>query len=73
MKKIMLDTQIYDLIVSDRLINPINKMVKEKYIEVLCTHIQNDELHDIPDQKKRFLVTQIIRKQVPTSGGVFGV
>ena len=69
----MLDTQIYDLIVSNSLIKPINKIITEKKIEVLCTHIQNDELQDIPNEKKRALVSQIIRKQVPTSGGVYGV
>lgn len=69
----MFDTQNYDLIVSNSLIKPINEMITEKKIEVLCTHIQNDELQDIPDEKKRALVSQIIRKQVPTVGGVYGV
>ena len=73
MKKLMLDTQIYDLIVTIHgLVERINCLTAEGKITLLCTHIQNDELTNIPDQRKRAEVSRIKRQQVTTAGAVYG-
>jgi len=70
----MLDTQIYDLIIAvPGLVDHINRLTAEDKITILCTHIQNDELSDIPDEHKRAEVSRINRQQVTTAGGVWGV
>ena len=74
MKKFMLDTQIYDLIIAvPGLVNHINRLTAEGTIAILCTHIQNDEFADIPDEHKRAEVSRINRQQVTTAGAVYGI
>lgn len=72
--KIMLDTQIYDLIVDiPGMAKRLNQLSREGKVLVLYTHIQEDELANIPDEQKRVAIAQIIRKKVVTSGAVYGV
>ncbi len=70
----MFDTQIYDLIIAiPNLTDCINCLSTNNKIEVLCTHIQNDELSKIPDHDKYVKVSLIKRKQVTTAGAIYGV
>lgn len=72
--KIMLDTQIYDWIIdTPEMVERLNRLSREGKVRILCTHIQEDELVRIPDEKKRAAVASIIKEKVPTSGGVFNV
>ena len=74
MMKFMLDTQIYDLIIAvPGLVDRINRLTAEGKITILCTHIQNDELADTPDEHKRAEVSRINRLQVTTAGAVYGI
>lgn len=70
----MLDTQIYDLIVTiPDMAKQLNHLSKEGKVTILCTHIQEDELAQIPDVQKRNNIAQIIKKKVATSGAVWDV
>lgn len=72
--KIMLDTQIYDLIVdTPGMAKRLNRLSREGKVTVLCTHIQEDELANIADKQKRAAIVKIIKKKVATSGAVYGV
>ena len=72
--KIMLDTQIYDLIVdTPGITERLNQFSREGKVLVLCTHIQEDELASIADKRKRAAVAGIIKEKVTTSGAVYGV
>lgn len=74
MKKFMLDTQIYDLIIAvPGFIEQINRLTSNGEVEILCTHIQNDELFNIQDAHKRAEVARIKRRQVTTAGAVYGI
>lgn len=71
--RIMLDTMIYDLIVATPgMTDRLNQLSREGKVILLCTHIQEDQLANIPDQKKRSAVAAIVRKKVSTSGAVYG-
>ncbi|HUU19501.1 MAG TPA: hypothetical protein VMW72_20295 [Sedimentisphaerales bacterium] len=72
--KFMLDSMVYDKIVATpQMVDRLNQLSKDGKVVVLCTHIQQDELACISDKQKREAVAKIIRKHVPTSGGVYDV
>ena len=72
--RIMLDTQIYDFIVdTEGMTDRLNKFSVENRILILATHIQEDELVKIPDDRKRRAINEIVREKVVTSGAVWGV
>lgn len=72
--KFMLDSMVYDKIIAmPQMVDWLNQLSTDGKVVVLCTHIQQDELACIPDKQKREIVAKIIRKNVPTSGGVFDV
>ena len=74
MAKIMLDTQIYDCIVSEPgLAERLNLLSKAGKLEILTTHIQQDEIAAITDEPKRTTAQQIMARCVPTSGAIWGV
>lgn len=65
---LMLDTQIYDLIVADdEVTKRISVRVESGELEILSTHVQESELNAIPDPEKRSQVSRIPRVHVPTS------
>jgi len=71
---IMFDTNIYDKIIDNLgMVDRLNQLTKEGKLVVLSTHIQDDELARIPDEKKRHAIAEISRKMVTTSGAVWGV
>ena len=72
--KLMLDTQIYDLIVdTPGMTERLNELSREGKVVVLSTHIQEDELAEIPDKRKRAAVARIVKEKVPTSGAIWDI
>jgi hypothetical protein len=70
--KIMLDTMIYDKLVADSgNLQLLLKAIGEGKLALLATHIQRDQLSDIPVLEKRAQVLTIPTTSVPTSGAVF--
>lgn len=70
----MLDTQIYDRIITESgLAERLNLLSKVGKLEILATHIQQDEIAAITDERKRTAVQQIMTRCVPTSGAIWGV
>lgn len=74
MLRVMLDSQIYDLIINETGMGPfLNQLSTDGKIKILTTHIQRDELNAITDEEKRKAIQDILTELVPTSGGVYGV
>jgi len=72
--KIMLDTQIYDLLAAKpALIVSLNTLQQASAVSILSTQIQEDELAGIKDAGKAAEVAKIRRERVSTAGAVFGV
>jgi len=73
--RIMLDTNIYDWIIeTPEMVKRLKQLSEENKLVILCTHIQEDELANIPNEK-RTAITEIkeILKKVPTNGAVYDV
>ncbi len=72
--KLMFDTQIYDLVVAQiDMLEKMNDLNRKELIEIYTTHIQRDEILDIPDLVKKERMMLLITKLVPTNGAVYGV
>jgi hypothetical protein len=76
--KIMFDSMIFDkLAAKPNLVDLLKGLVEDGAILVLTTHIQINELADIPDEEKRKKLSEIpleiTTEIVPTSGAIFGV
>lgn len=72
--KVMLDTQIYDLLAGKpAIIASLNALQHANAISILSTQIQEDELAGIKDGVKAAEVAKIERHRVPTAGAVYGV
>ncbi len=70
--RIMLDTNAYDEIVErSGFTARLNAAHNEGNVVILRTHIQEDELASIPDEKKRAAVMQVAGIKVVTSGAVW--
>lgn len=74
----MFDSNIFDKIIEeDRLIEKLKLLTKNGKIEILTTHIQEDEIKKTPDKEKREklvkLFSSIPIKGLPTSGFVIGI
>jgi hypothetical protein len=65
----MLDTMIFDHIVADdALANSVVAAVRNGSIMIVTTHIQEDQIAVISDDKKREAILHIPRAVVPTTG-----
>ena len=79
MTAIMFDTQIYDCILENNLIDKLILLKSKNKTEFLTTQIQIDELSAIPDikiEKRQKLVLYLVWLRpeiVLTSGALFGV
>jgi predicted nucleic acid-binding protein len=72
--KVMLDSNIFDAIIKDAsLIDHLNALSAGGRLTILTTHVQEDELAQIPDPVKREQISKIRRTYVRTAGGVWGV
>lgn len=69
-----IDSMIFDrLVENDELITLVTRLVDEGRIELVSTHVQRDELDEIPDPEKRERTATIPVSLVPTYGFVIGV
>ncbi len=70
--RLMLDTMIYDKIVeTPGMLELVLRLVDRGEVEILATHIQQDELANDPDERRRAEVAKIPRQEIPTSGAVW--
>ncbi len=70
--RLMLDTMIYDEIVeTPGILELLPRLVDEGEMEILVPHIQEDELANDPDERKRAEVAKIPRQEIPTRGAVW--
>jgi predicted nucleic acid-binding protein len=73
-RKFVLDSNIYDKIVAtEGMIELLEQLHACKTIEIIKTHIQDDELDRIADMHKRRSVKAIPGELVETEGAVFAV
>lgn len=65
----MLDTMIFDLIVGDlAFAKTVRDAALNGSITIVSTHIQEDQIADIPDDEKREAISRIPRTVVATTG-----
>lgn len=70
--RLMLDTMIYDKVVdTPEMLELLLRLIDGGKVEIFATHIQEDELAKIPDERKRAEVAKIPRQEIPTSGMVW--
>jgi predicted nucleic acid-binding protein len=63
----LLDTNIFDKIVADpEALQLVRSLTSEGKIALFTTHVQEDELAEIPDEAKKERIVQIPRKSLPT-------
>ncbi len=73
-KKLMLDTNIYDRIIARRgFTDRLNQAVVAGHIEILRTHIQDDEIARIPNAAKQAEMRKVRVRKIPTSGAAWGM
>jgi rRNA-processing protein FCF1 len=67
-KRLMLDTNIYDLVVARRgLAARLNRAVESGQIEILRTRVQEEEIARIPNAARRAAMRQVRGRTIPTS------
>ena len=70
----MLDTNIHDEIIATRgMPELLARLHTAGVLDILKTHIQEDEISEIPDIEKRLLIRQIAGEKVISDGSIFGV
>lgn len=70
----MLDTIIFDRIVDDpAFAKVVRDAALSDSIMIVTTHIQEDQIADIPDDEKRAAISRIPRNVVATTGVALGV
>jgi len=73
-RRVVLDSQIYDLIVAvTGLANRLAVLRDAGALVILQTHVERDELSAMPDKEKRVAVLAVPVTLVSTSGAVWGV
>jgi rRNA-processing protein FCF1 len=72
--KVMLDSNIFDRIVTTQgLVDDLILLAADEKIDIVTTHVQEDELNRIPDTEKRNAVMQVPRQVIKTGGAIYGV
>lgn len=72
--KFVLDSNIYDkIIATPGMVEVLTNLHESGKIEIIKTHVQEDELSRISDKIKQDLVLQVPGKKVPTEGAILGV
>lgn len=67
-ERFSLDSNVFDRIVeSDESLARVQRFVAAGMIEIVVTHVQEDELAQISDETKRARIAQVPRSCVPTS------
>ena len=73
-ERFALDTNVFDRIVeTDASLARVQRLVAAGLIEIVVTHIQEDELAEITDEVKRERIARVPRVQEPTSDFIIGV
>jgi len=71
-KRLMLDTNVYDLIVARRgFAERLNQAVLAGAIEILKTRVQDEEIARIPNARKRAAMRAIRSRVVPVSAAAW--
>lgn len=69
----MIDTNIFDrIVVTEAVATKLQYMVKQGLVNIITTHIQEDELTQLSDAEKRKRIASIPREVIPTSAFVLG-
>lgn len=69
-----LDTNVFDRIIeSEDSLARVKRLAARGAIEIVVTHVQEDELAEIQDEAKRALIARVPRVQEPTSDFIIGV
>jgi predicted nucleic acid-binding protein len=73
-KTLMFDTNIYDLIIARRgFTERLSRLVAAGTIDIVRTHVQEDEIGRIPDMAKRARMSKIPGRKISTSGAAWGI
>jgi hypothetical protein len=72
--RFMLDSNIYDeIIATPGMTELLNELHQSGQIEIIKTHIQEDELEKIPDSDKRSRIMKVPGTKVRTEGAIWNV
>ena len=72
--KIMLDTNIFDYVIArPGMVETLQFLSAEKKLDLIITHVQEDEIHRIPDSAKKVAMMQVPFRAITTSGAIYGV
>jgi hypothetical protein len=59
-RKVMLDTNVYDLVVTrEGFAGRLDRAVRDGHVEILRTHVQEEEIARIPDAARRAAMRQV--------------
>jgi len=74
MLRVMLDTNIFDRIIEvPGLAGHLRSLTSSGRLDIVVTHVQEDELARIRDTEKRWAIQQVPRRSVPTAVFVLDV
>lgn len=73
MLKIMLDTNAFDFIFENNLINNFNNLVEKQKIQNFSTYVQSDEIEKISDDNKKNKLKTISCQFIPSHVGFVGI
>jgi predicted nucleic acid-binding protein len=74
MLRVMLDTNVFDRIIeTPGLTGQLQSLVGSSRLDIVVTHVQEDELAGIQDTMKRRAIQQVPRRSVPTAVFVLDV
>ena len=74
MLRVMLDTNIFDHIIeTPGLASHLRSLTASGRLDIVVTHVQEDELAGIQDTEKRRAIHQVPRRLVPTADLVLDV
>ena len=72
--RVMLDTNIFDLIIeTPGLAEHLQSLAASDRLDIVVTHVQEDELARIPDPEKQRAIQQVPRRSLPTAVFVLDV
>lgn len=67
-KRVMLDTNVYDLVVArDGFARRLERAVEAGHVEILRTRVQEEEIARIPDAARRAALRRVRGRMIPTS------
>jgi hypothetical protein len=74
MLRVMLDTNIFDRIIeTPGLADHLQSLTASDRLDIVVTHVQEDELAGIQGTEKRRAIQQLPRRSIPTAAFVLGI